>query len=181
MPPPCSPPPQLLLPPALLDPGTLRRLCRARDFLAAHIREPVPLAAAARAACLSPWHFQRLFTRAFGESPHRFLTRRRIELAKRLLAADNLPVTEVCFETGYSSLGSFSAKFHAVVGRSPSAWRREMRRLVGYDAAWRIACVPACFLARLMPADRGSQEARSAGTSLRLSSAGMDLKSRRSP
>jgi hypothetical protein len=52
MPSPCSPPPPPLLQPALLDSGTLRRLCRARDFLAAHIREPVPLGAAARAACL---------------------------------------------------------------------------------------------------------------------------------
>ena len=146
----------------LLDPDTLRRLCRARDFLAAHTREPVPLTAAARAACLSPFHFQRLFSRAFGESPHRFLTRRRIELAKRLLATDHLSVTEVCFETGYSSLGSFSAKFHAMVGSPPSAWRRELRRQVGYQAQWRIAFVPACFLGRLMAEYREPQEARSA-------------------
>jgi AraC-like DNA-binding protein len=134
----------------LLDPDALRRLCRARDYLAAHTREPVPLAEAARAACLSPFHFQRLFSRAFGESPHRFLTRQRIDLAKRLLAGDHLSVTEVCFETGYSSLGSFSAKFHAMVGRPPSVWRRELRRQVGCQAPWRIAYVPACYLRRLM-------------------------------
>ena len=167
------PPTPPSLPVPLLDPVTLRRLCRARDFLAAHTREPVPLAAAAQAACLSPFHFQRLFSRAFGESPHRFLSRRRLELAKRLLAVDNLSVTEVCFETGYSSLGSFSAKFHAAVGRSPSAWRREVRCLVGYDAAWRIAFVPACFLGRLMAEFRGPQEPRSAADPLRLSSGAM--------
>jgi AraC-like DNA-binding protein len=146
----------------LLDPDTLRRLCWARDFLDAHTREPVPLATAARAACLSPFHFQRLFSRTFGESPHRFLTRRRIELAKRLLAADHLSVTEVCFETGYSSLGSFSAKFRAMVGSPPSVWRRELRRQVGYQAQWRIAFVPACFLGRLMAGYREPQEPRSA-------------------
>jgi len=145
----------------LLDPGTLRRLCRARDYLAAHTREPVPLAAAAREAFLSPFHFQRLFSRAFGESPHRFLTRRRIELAKRLLAADHLSVTEVCFEAGYSSLGSFSAKFHALVGRPPSAWRRELRRQVGCNAPMRISFIPACFLGRLMCGYPESQEPRS--------------------
>ncbi len=146
----------------LLDPHTLRRLCRARDYLAAHTREPVPLAAAARVAYLSPFHFQRLFSRAFGESPHRFLTRRRIELAKRLLAADTLSVTEVCFEAGYSSLGSFSAKFHAMVGRPPSAWRRELRRQVGVHVPMRISFIPACFLGRLMCGYPESQETRSA-------------------
>jgi AraC-like DNA-binding protein len=153
----------------LLDPDTLRRLCRARDYLAAQTREPVPLAAAARVACLSPFHFQRLFSRAFGESPHRFLTRRRIELAKRLLAADNLSVTEVCFEAGYSSLGSFSAKFHAMVGRPPSAWRRELRRQVGVHAPMRISFIPACFLGRLMCGYPESQETRSARVALTLS------------
>jgi AraC-like DNA-binding protein len=135
----------------LLDPDTLRRLCRARDVLAARPGEAVPLAEAARAACLSPFHFQRLFTRAFGESPHRFLTRRRIELAKRLLAADGLSVTEVCFAAGYSSLGSFSAKFHARVGRPPSAYRRELKRVFGLGAPCRVTFVPLCFLGRLAP------------------------------
>jgi len=149
--------------PALLDSETLKRLCRARDLLAADPSARLPLAAAARVACLSPWHFQRLFTRAFGESPHRFAARRRIELAKRLLAAGQLSVTEVCFEAGYESLGSFSAKFSAWVGRPPSAYRREVRRVFGYRAPWRIAFVPACFLGRFGLPPPGSQEARSAG------------------
>jgi AraC-like DNA-binding protein len=141
-------------PSPLLHSETLRRLLRARDLLAAHPQEALRLAEAARVACLSPFHFQRLFTRAFGESPHRFLTRRRIELAKRLLAADHLSVTEVCLAAGYSSLGTFSAKFHATVGLSPSDWRRAARRRVACGAPWRLAWVPyvpACFLARLAP------------------------------
>jgi AraC-like DNA-binding protein len=166
--------------PPLLDPHTLRRLCRARDLLAALEGEPMPLAEAARAACLSPFHFQRLFTRAFGESPHRFLTRRRIELAKRLLAGDGLSVTEICFATGYSSLGSFSAKFHAMVGRPPSAYRRELRRLAGYRAPWRIALIPACFLGRLVAGYERPQETRSASGPPSLGSDGNDEQPRRS-
>jgi hypothetical protein len=116
----------------------------ARDLLAAHAHEPVPLAAAARAAFLSPFHFQRLFTRAFGESPHRFLTRRRIELAKQLLAGDQFSITEICLETGYASLGSFSAKFHAGAaglfdeeGRlSDPATRRQLGAVLAAFAEW---------------------------------------------
>jgi AraC-like DNA-binding protein len=153
----------------LLEPDTLRRLCRARDYLAARTGEPVPLAAAARVACLSPFHFQRLFCRAFGESPHRFLSRRRIQLAKRLLAADHLSVTEVCFEAGYASLGSFSAKFHAAVGCPPSAWRRELRLQVAWHVPLRISFIPACFLGRLMAGYPEPQDPRSAGVTPALS------------
>jgi len=146
----------------LLDPDTLRRLCRARDLIAARSREAVPLVEAAAAAHLSPFHFQRLFRRAFGESPHRFQTRRRLDLAKQLLARDHLSVTDICFEAGYQSLGSFSAKFSSHVGRAPSEYRRELRRVFGYRAPWRIAFVPVCFFARLSAAGgEGPQEARS--------------------
>ncbi|HEY0783592.1 MAG TPA: AraC family transcriptional regulator [Thermoanaerobaculia bacterium] len=150
----------------LLDPDTLRRLCRARDLIAARSVEPLPLEAAAAAAHLSPFHFQRLFSRAFGESPHRFQTRRRLDLAKQLLAKDHLSVTDICFEAGYQSLGSFSAKFSSLVGRAPSEYRRELRRVFGYRAPWRIAFVPVCFFTRLSaPGLKGPQEARSAETS----------------
>jgi len=64
-----------------------------------------------------------MFVRAFGETPHDFLTRRRIDRAKQLLARDECPVTEVCLAVGYESLGSFSSLFRSVVGRSPSEYR----------------------------------------------------------
>lgn len=95
----------------LIDDDLFRRLCRSRDYLAAQSDQPLRLADAAREACLSPFHYHRLFTRTFGETPHEFLTQRRIDRAKSLLARDQLPVTEICFAAGYESLGSFSSVF----------------------------------------------------------------------
>lgn len=130
----------------LLHDDTFRRLCRARDLLAANFQTPLALEQAAREACYSPFHFHRLFVAAFGETPHEFVTRRRLEYAKRLLVRSKLSVTEVCLEAGYGSLGSFSAKFHRMVGRPPSVYQREERRVFGYTAPWRIVAVPACYL-----------------------------------
>jgi len=128
---------------ALLDDDTFRRLCRARDLADASFRGPISLDALAREACLSPFHFHRLFTKAFGETPHEFLTSRRIGHAKRMLAGDHASITDICFEAGYSSLGSFSAKFQKSVGLSPSEYRRNVRRIVGYPGL--SIFVPNCF------------------------------------
>src|ERR1017187_5439311 len=78
------------------DPATSGRLCRARDYLAAHYARPVFLAEASRQACLSPFYFNRLFTQSSNETPHEFVTRRRIERAKMPLLAGNHSVTEIC-------------------------------------------------------------------------------------
>src|SRR5262245_25440745 len=106
-----------------------RRLCAARDFVAASFTEPVTVAQAARRAGISQYHFLRLFRDTFGETPHAFRTRLRLEEAKRRLSRGEL-VTEVCFDVGYESLGSFSTLFAQRFGRSPSAWQREVRRFV---------------------------------------------------
>jgi AraC-like DNA-binding protein len=130
----------------LVDDATFRRLCRARDLLAAGYNSPIPLDRAAREACLSPFHFQRLFARTFGETPNRFLTRLRMDRAQRLLAAGDLPVTEVCLEVGYSSLGTFSSRFAALTGQSPSDFRREARRWIAPIHGWNVLYMPACFV-----------------------------------
>ncbi|MGA2738420.1 MAG: AraC family transcriptional regulator [Bryobacteraceae bacterium] len=132
------------------DAGTFARLCRARDYLAAHYSRPVFLAEAARQSSLSPFYFNRLFTQAFNETPHEFITRRRIEQAKKLLLAGNHSVTEICFEVGYESLGSFSTRFHSLTGLSPAAFRSEARRVFGgfgsgLGARWPLYYIPACF------------------------------------
>jgi len=138
----------------LVDDVTFRRLCRARDFLAASLAGPVTLDRAAREACLSPFHFQRLFARVFGESPHDFLTRRRMESAEALLAAGNLPVTDICLQVGYTSLGTFSSRFAARTGQSPTLFRREARRWVAPACGWRIYRIPDCYAAMfLIPQD----------------------------
>jgi AraC-like DNA-binding protein len=131
----------------LVDDITFRRLCRARDFLADSISDPVTLDRAAREACLSPFHFQRLFARVFQETPKEFVTRRRMETAERLLAADSLPVTDVCLHVGYTSLGTFSTRFAARTGQSPVNFRREARRWVAPTCGWRIYRIPDCYAA----------------------------------
>ena len=130
----------------LLHDETFRRLCRARDRLAAEYQAKLSLEQAAHEACLSPFHFHRLFTSAFGETPHEFVTHRRMDHAKRLLAAGDMSVTEVCGEVGYSSLGSFSQKFHVLAGCSPSEYRTEVKRVFGYRAPWHVIFIPTCFL-----------------------------------
>jgi AraC-like DNA-binding protein len=131
--------------PQLLHDDTFRRLCRGRDLLADGYQSRVLLVQAAREACLSEFHFHRLFRDTFGETPHDFLTRRRMDRARQMLASERT-VTEVCFEVGYGSLGSFSTKFRAQFGRSPVEFQREVRRIFGYSAPWRVLRLPGCFL-----------------------------------
>jgi AraC-like DNA-binding protein len=103
-----------------------RHLCQARDLLRATWR-PVTIRDAAAAAAMSPFHFIRRFQALFGDTPHQLHTRARIERAKRLLALTDRSVTAVCFDVGFSSLGSFSTLFRQRVGASPSAYRARLR------------------------------------------------------
>ena len=107
-----------------------RRLHRGKDFLDASWNERVTLAEAARAACLSPHHFLRLFSSAFGQTPHRYLVRKRLERASRALAGTERPVGATCLDCGFESFGSFSSLFRRRYGLSP----REFRRAAGKKA-----------------------------------------------
>ncbi len=101
----------------------LVRLRRARDTMDRDYAQPLDVPALARVALMSPGHFSRSFRSAFGETPYSYLMTRRIERAKALLRRGDLSVTEVCFEVGCTSLGSFSSRFTELVGESPSAYR----------------------------------------------------------
>ena len=110
----------------------------------AHFTEPIDLVALGRTAGLSRWHFHRLFTTTYGVTPAAYLSRRRIERAQDLLRGANLTVTEVCHAVGFSSLGSFSARFKDVVGETPSAfqarWGGDAPRIPGcYVFMWGLA------------------------------------------
>jgi AraC-like DNA-binding protein len=137
--------PQGQLSAALVNDDTFRRLCRARDLLAEQYQSQILLEATAREACLSPFHFHRLFRATFGETPHDFLTRRRMDRARHLLASGEMTVTEVCLEVGYSSLGSFSTKFQSLAGVPPTQYQREVRRVFGFQRPWKIMLVPGCY------------------------------------
>lgn len=128
--------------PALWDRGPvtledLVRLRRARDAMDRHYAEPLDVPALARLALMSPGHFSRSFRAAFGETPYSYLMTRRIERAKALLRRGDLTVTEVCFEVGCTSLGSFSSRFTELVGETPSAYRARE-----HDEG---TAVPACY------------------------------------
>ena len=101
----------------------LSALRRARDLIDRSYAEPLDLDAMAREAGYSRFHFARGFATTYGETPRAYLTRRRIERAKTLLRTANLSVTEICLLVGFASVGSFSARFRALVGQSPSEYR----------------------------------------------------------
>ena len=109
---------------------------------------------------LSAGHLSREFKKAYGESPYSYLMTRRIERAMRLLRLGDLSVTDVCFEVGCQSLGTFSTRFSELVGMSPSAYRQQ--------AAEDLAGVPSCVVKQVSRPVRNpvrNQEARSAGAS----------------
>jgi len=102
----------------------LARLRRVRDRIDREYAEPLDVEALARDAHMSAGHLSRQFRLAYGESPYAYLMTRRIERAMALLRRGDLSVTEVCFEVGCSSLGTFSSRFTELVGTPPSAYRR---------------------------------------------------------
>ncbi|WP_326953541.1 AraC family transcriptional regulator [Amycolatopsis sp. NBC_01286] len=112
-----------------------RRLLRARDTMDRDYAKPLDVAALAGVAHVSPVHFIRTFRATFGETPHRYLQRRRVERAMFLLRSSDRTVTDICLEVGFTSLGTFSRTFRDIVGESPTAYRRRGP----------VADVPTCF------------------------------------
>jgi AraC-like DNA-binding protein len=134
---------------------TLRQLCQVRDLLRDGIDEPWTLTALGREADLSEWHLLRAFRTTFGETPHAYLTRLRLERAKELLALSMRPVTEICFDVGFTSLGSFSSLFRRRVGLSPAEFRRRARVWVTVPGLPLIPFIPYCFAQRFGPISLG--------------------------
>ena len=100
-----------------------RRLLRARDAMDRAYAEPLDVRAVAAVAHISPAHFSRSFRACFGETPHRYLQRRRVERSMFLLRETDRSVTDVCFDVGFTSLGTFSRTFREIVGETPSGYR----------------------------------------------------------
>jgi transcriptional regulator GlxA family with amidase domain len=122
------------------EPALLRRLLRAKDRMDAASEEDWPVERLANVSGVSEAHFARSFKEAFGVPPHRYLLTRRIERAKALLRDTDAPITEIAFQTGWNSLGTFGRVFRNVTGESPSELRaREQAN------AHQLDQVPHCF------------------------------------
>lgn len=113
-----------------------RRLLRARDAMDGSYAQPLDIAALAAIAHTSEAHFVRTFKATFGETPHRYLQRRRIERAMFLLATTSRDITGICMDVGYTSLATFTRTFREIVGEPPGEYRRRRAR---------AAAVPNCF------------------------------------
>jgi len=113
-----------------------RRMLRARDAMDRTFAEPLCIPQLARIAEVSQAHFIRTFRATFGETPHRYLQRRRVERAMFLLRSTEDSVTDICFAVGFNSLGTFSRTFQEIVGESPTTFRQRGR----------MPAVPTCFM-----------------------------------
>jgi transcriptional regulator GlxA family with amidase domain len=124
-----------------LDPELLRRLLRAKDRMDAASHEAWPIRRLAKVSNVSQAHFARSFKEAFGVPPHRYLLTRRIERATALLRETDLPITDIAFQTGWSSLGTFGRIFRDITGESPGTMRTRVRAAVASPDS-----VPHCIL-----------------------------------
>src|SRR3982751_2657332 len=112
-----------------------RRLLRARDAMDRAYAEPLDVPAVAAVAHVSPAPFSRSFRAVFGETPHRYLQRRRVERSMFLLRETDRSVTDICLDVGFTSLGTFSRTFREIVGESPTDYRNSAE----------VRAVPTCF------------------------------------
>jgi AraC-like DNA-binding protein len=128
-----------------------RRLLRARDAMDRAYAQPLDVAAVARVARVSEAHFIRSFRATFGETPHRYLQRRRVERSMSLLRDTDRSVTDICFDVGFNSLGTFSRTFCEIVGQTPTSYRQNGE----------VGPVPTCFaMAWTRPSSFGEAAAK---------------------
>jgi AraC-like DNA-binding protein len=130
----------------------LARLRRVRDRIDREYARPLDVEALARSVHMSAGHLSRAFRDAYGEAPYGYLMTRRIERAMALLRRGDLSVTDVCFEVGCSSLGSFSSRFTELVGMPPSEYRRR-----ALDAT---VAIPSCVVKQVTRPRRGGEAIR---------------------
>jgi AraC-like DNA-binding protein len=102
---------------------TNRRMLRARDAMDHAYSQPLDVPSLAKIAHVSPAHFSRTFRATFGETPHRYLQRRRVERAMFLLRETDRSITDVCIDVGFNSLGTFSRTFRDIIGQTPTEFR----------------------------------------------------------
>jgi AraC-like DNA-binding protein len=116
-----------------------RRMLRSRDAIDRTYSQPLDIAALARVASVSEAHYIRTFRATFGETPHRYLQRRRVERAMFLLRETDRNITDICLDVGFASLGTFSRTFRDIIGVNPTDYRARAEAMVAptcFTMAW---------------------------------------------
>lgn len=137
--------------PPTVDREIYQRLRHAREFIDTSFHLPIDLEQISRRAFFSPYHFLRLFKQTFHKTPHEYLTKKRLEKAKQLLVSSELSVTEICFEVGFESLGSFSTLFRKYAGHPPKLYRTRTLGRLQIAVLWPTIAIPACYIFRFGP------------------------------
>ena len=123
-----------------------KRLYRSKEFIDDCYNEPLDLDSIARKAYFSPYHFLREFKKVYNKTPHQYLMERRLDKAKELLQKNDSSVTEVCFEVGFQSLGSFSTLFTRNVGVTPLEFRKQHMRRFILSVRFPEKLIPGCYV-----------------------------------
>ena len=122
------------------------RIVAAKIFMDEHYGQALDLNMISRHSCISRYHFHRLFTRIYHKTPHRYLTQKRIECARKLLGEDQLTVSEICNSVGFESIGSFSVLFKKEIGFAPQFYRNLAYRKKQLASQQPKQFIPNCFI-----------------------------------
>jgi AraC-like DNA-binding protein len=134
-----------------------RRLLRARDAMDRAYAEPLDVRAVASVAHVSEAHFIRTFRAVFGETPHRYLQRRRVERSMFLLRETDRSITDICFDVGFSSLGTFSRTFREIIGETPTSYREGNGPMVAPNCIQMWAMRPRVAASEMPPMNDATQ------------------------
>lgn len=129
-----------------IAPDVYKKIVTAKIFIDENFGDPIDLDLLSREACLSRFHFHRLFTRIYRKTPHQYLTQRRIERARQCLADDDLTISEICYDIGFESIGSFSVLFKKEIGHAPFHYRHQARIKKQQVLQQPRSFIPHCFI-----------------------------------
>lgn len=129
----------------VLNNDIYQRIVAAKVYIDENYQEPIDLDEISQQAFLSKFHFHRLFTKIYRRTPHQYITRKRLDKARDLLA-ENKPVTEVCNEVGFESIGSFSTLFKKEIGHAPQFYRNMAWLKKQQQKAQPKVAIPHCFI-----------------------------------
>jgi AraC-like DNA-binding protein len=137
-----------------------RKIVDAKVFIDEHFDSPIDLDAMAGEACLSRYHFHRLFRRIYKRTPHQYLTFKRLNHAQRMLAAAHCTVGEVCMQVGFESIGSFSMLFKKEIGVAPGEYREKLKQLREEAEEQPRRVIPFCFIAEMTGEKSNNEEGK---------------------